>query len=56
MVEVSDIDNVIEAVKANGGKIEMGKMELKGVGFFASVRDTEGNRFSLMQSTMKPNN
>ena len=29
----------------------MEKMELKGVGFFASVKDTEGNKFSIMQPT-----
>jgi len=51
-IDVADIDQAIEAVKANGGTIEMEKSELAGVGWFASVKDTEGNQFSLMQSTM----
>ena len=55
-VDVADIDKAIEQVKANGGTIEMEKSELKGVGFFASVKDTEGNQFALMQSTMQQDN
>jgi uncharacterized protein len=53
-IEVADIDVAIKAVKENGGSIEMEKSELKGVGFFASVKDTEGNQFALMQSTGQP--
>jgi predicted enzyme related to lactoylglutathione lyase len=48
---VADIDKAVEAVKANGGMITREKSELKGVGWFASVKDTEGNRFALMQAT-----
>ena len=52
-VDVKDIDKSIKDVKANGGTILREKMELKGVGFFAAVKDPEGNKFSLMQSTME---
>ncbi|MFZ2189143.1 MAG: VOC family protein [Candidatus Moraniibacteriota bacterium] len=48
---VEDIDKAVEAVKTNGGMITREKSELAGVGWFASVKDTEGNRFSLMQAT-----
>lgn len=48
---VDDIDKAIEAVKTNGGTITREKSELKGVGWFASAKDTEENRFSLMQAT-----
>ncbi|MFA7319172.1 MAG: VOC family protein [Parcubacteria group bacterium] len=48
---VENIDNAIEMVKANGGVITREKSELKGVGWFASAKDTEGNRFALMQGT-----
>lgn len=48
---VEDIDKATEAVKANGGTITREKSELKGVGWFVSAKDTEGNRFALMQST-----
>lgn len=50
-VLVADIDKAVEAVKANGGMITREKSELKGVGWFASAKDTEGNRFALMQAT-----
>lgn len=50
-VDVADIDAAIEAVKANGGTITKEKMEIPGVGWFAGAKDTEGNRFGLMQPT-----
>lgn len=50
-VEVADIDKAIEAVKAAGGSITREKGEIPGVGWFASAKDTEGNRFGLMQPT-----
>ncbi len=50
-VEVADIDAAMKAVKANGGAITREKMEIPKVGFFASAKDTEGNRFGLMQPT-----
>lgn len=50
-VEVEDLDKSIEAVKANGGTITQEKSEIPGVGFFAGAKDTEGNRFGLMQPT-----
>lgn len=49
-VEVADIDKAVEAVKAHGGEITREKVELPGVGWFASAKDTEGNRFGLMQA------
>ncbi len=50
-VSVEDIDKSIADVKTAGGEIIREKTEMKGVGWFASCRDTEGNRFSLMQPT-----
>jgi predicted enzyme related to lactoylglutathione lyase len=50
-IEVSDLDKAVEAVKANGGMITKEKMEIPGVGFFAGAKDTEGNRFGIMQPT-----
>ncbi|HLC61264.1 MAG TPA: VOC family protein [Candidatus Nanoarchaeia archaeon] len=50
-VEVPDLDKAMKAVKANGGTITKDKMEIPGVGWFASAKDTEGNRFGLMQAT-----
>ena len=48
---VEDIDTAVEAVRANGGTIVREKMEMPGIGWFASCLDTEGNKFGLMQST-----
>jgi predicted enzyme related to lactoylglutathione lyase len=50
-VDVADLDKAMEAVKANGGTITKEKSEIPGVGWFAGAKDTEGNRFGLMQST-----
>ncbi len=50
-VDVKDLDAAIAAVKANGGTITKEKSEIPGVGFFAGAKDTEGNRFGLMQAT-----
>lgn len=50
-VEVPDLDAAMEAVKANGGTITREKSEITGIGWFAGAKDTEGNRFGLMQPT-----
>lgn len=54
-IQVSDLDKVIEAIKANGGKIEpwdgKEKWEMKGLGWFARGVDSEGNVFGLLQPT-----
>jgi len=50
-IGVSDIDEAISKVKAAGGKIMMEKSEMKGIGWFASAQDSEGNNFNLMQAT-----
>lgn len=47
---VPNLDKAIKAVKANGGKITRPKVEMKGIGLFAGAKDTEGNRFGLMQA------
>ncbi len=50
-VMVEDLDQAVADVKAAGGTITKEKDEIKGVGWFAGARDTEGNRFGLMQPT-----
>jgi uncharacterized protein len=50
-IDVPDLDAAMKAVKDNGGSITKGKMEIPGVGWFAGAKDTEGNRFGLMQPT-----
>lgn len=50
-IGVDDLDSAIAAVKANGGTIIKEKIEMKGVGWFAGAKDTEGNKFGLMQAS-----
>ncbi|EKD58827.1 MAG: hypothetical protein ACD_56C00042G0001 [uncultured bacterium] len=50
-VAVEDLDASVAAVRANGGEITKEKSEIPGVGWFAGAKDTEGNRFGLMQPT-----
>ena len=50
-IQVDDIDKAIADVKSNGGTINGDKMEIPGVGWFASGLDTEGNKFGIMQPT-----
>lgn len=50
-VMVEDIDKTTEAIRANGGTITKDKSEIPGVGWFVGAKDTEGNRFGLMQAT-----
>jgi len=50
-VAVDDLDKAMEAVRANGGTILREKSEIPGVGWFTNAKDTEGNRFGLMQPT-----
>lgn len=48
-IGVSSIDESLEKIKDNGGKILMPKTPVPGVGYSASFEDTEGNLVSLMQ-------
>jgi predicted enzyme related to lactoylglutathione lyase len=48
-VGVKPIDEFVEKVKANGGKISRPKGAIPGIGWFAQCYDTEGNLFGLME-------
>ena len=50
-LQVPDLEKAMAAVKQNGGTIKGEKMEIPGVGWFASAVDTEGNRFGIIQPT-----
>jgi uncharacterized protein len=47
---VEDIDAALERVRELGGSVDGEKMPVPGMGWFAPVRDTEGNRFSFWQT------
>lgn len=46
---VEEVDECLGKVLAAGGSIAMPKMPIKGVGWIAYGKDTEGNIFGMMQ-------
>jgi uncharacterized protein len=49
VISVDDINKSVEDVKKAGGTILSQPDEIPGVGLYASFRDSEGNRMSLLQ-------
>lgn len=52
VIAVDDIQKHVQIVKDAGGTMLGEVMEIPGVGHYASFRDTEGNRVSMMQPFM----
>jgi predicted enzyme related to lactoylglutathione lyase len=50
-ISVDNIDDSIENIQKQGGKIIQGKMEVPTVGLIAYFQDTEGNILGLIQPT-----
>ena len=50
IIDVADINESIENVTKNGGKITVSKMAVPGVGWVAYFADPQGNVFGIMQS------
>ena len=50
-VGVASIDETLASITANGGTIQMGKMEIPNVGWLAYCLDPEGNLFGVMEPT-----
>ncbi len=48
-VEVPSMDEALERVQAAGGAIVAPKMDMGGYGWYARVRDSEGNLISLWE-------
>lgn len=48
-MEVENLDEMTDKVKAFGGKITQPKMEVMKVGWMAMCKDTEGNTFGMIQ-------
>ncbi len=49
VIAVEDINESIEKIKKAGGKMLNEPMDIPGVGKYASFKDTEGNRVSVLQ-------
>ena len=52
VIAVDDLNASIEDVKKAGGQIVGEQMDIPGVGRFASIIDTEGNRVGMLQPSM----
>jgi predicted enzyme related to lactoylglutathione lyase len=48
-IDVEDIDQYLAKLEELGGQILMPKMPIKGIGYNAVVKDTEGNTFGMIQ-------
>ncbi|HMS22208.1 MAG TPA: VOC family protein [Candidatus Levybacteria bacterium] len=49
VIQVENLDESIEAVKKSGGEVIGEKMDIPGIGTYASFRDTEGNNVGILQ-------
>ncbi len=49
-ITVENLDAMLERVKTSGGTVIMGKTEVGGMGFYAYMKDTEGNVIGLWQN------
>jgi len=53
-VEVEDIDAALERVKTAGGEVAMAKDKVMDYGWYARIRDSEGNLIVLWQPLKGP--
>ena len=49
-IDVASIDQIMEKIEANGGKLLTPKMVVPGVGVMVYFLDPEGNKFGAMQA------
>ena len=49
-VAVESVDEYVKKIEALGGRVIVPKMEVPGIGWWASALDPEGNQFAIMQS------
>ncbi|MFA7308512.1 MAG: VOC family protein [Patescibacteria group bacterium] len=47
---VEDLDAILEKAIAHGGVLALPKMPIKGMGYLAYAKDTDGNLFGMMQA------
>ena len=49
-IAVESVDEYVKKIEALGGRIIVPKMEVPGIGWWASALDPEGNQFAILQS------
>ena len=47
---VESVDEYVKKIESLGGKIVVPKMEVPGIGWWASALDPEGNQFAILQT------
>lgn len=47
--QVSDLEQAMDFIKRNGGKVHLGPHEVHGMGFFAICEDNQGAHFSIFE-------
>ena len=52
-IDVKDIDDTIEKIEENGGKVVKGKMSVGDMGYVAYFSDSEGNIVGLWETMKK---
>ena len=52
-IKVNSIDDTIEKVEKNGGKLVFTKVPIADFAFFAQINDTEGNLISLWEDIIE---
>ena len=49
-IAVESVDEYVKKIEALGGRVVVPKMEVPGIGWWASALDPEGNQFAILQS------
>lgn len=52
-IQVNSVDKYIKKVAGKGGEVVMPKMEIAGMGFYAYMKDSEGNVIGLWENLKK---
>ena len=48
-IQVPNLEDCLEQISKNGGKVLSSKNTIPGIGYFAYCEDTEGNAFGVLQ-------
>jgi len=49
-IAVPDLDQYVMKVATSGGQLAVPKMAIRGIGWFAYCKDTEGNLFGMLEA------
>jgi predicted enzyme related to lactoylglutathione lyase len=52
-IDVTNLDEILASVQANGGEVLLPRMIVPGVGYLAYAKDPQGAVFGMMQADLK---